>query len=79
MKAWKEILGILAIIFAGWFFVDERYVHAEQGEKTHKQIQKQMIVNELRQLDAKELETKLKDWEKLRKKDLERTLKEMSK
>lgn len=91
LKEWKEVLVMVAILFGAWLFIDERYVHAGDGarihtrieaesKKTHTQIQRQIIVNELKRYDAKELEgVKLKTWERLDQKSLQQTLQEMTK
>ena len=79
LKSWKEVIAMVGIMFSAWFFVDERYVHADVGAKTHIEIRKDMITSELRQLSAKEKTQGLELWEKLRKEDLERQLKEMTK
>ena len=79
LESLKGIAWIITTVFALFFFVDGRYLHAEDGRKAHSEIRKDMIVSELRQISAKEKTGKLATWEKLRKEDLERQLKELSK
>lgn len=91
LKKWKEV-AVIVVLIIGWAFtIDGRYLHADegrqaiekldqQGKTAHELIQKQIIVNELKRYDAKEAEgVKLKTWEQLDRKNLERTLTEMSK
>lgn len=79
LESLKGIAWVVATAFALFFFFDGRYLHAEAGQKAHTEIRKDMIVSELRQLSAKEKKFGLELWEKLRKEDLERQLKEYSK
>ena len=75
----KGVVWVIATAFAVFFFFDNRYVHAEDANKTHLEIRKDMIVSELRQLSAKEKTSKLETWEKIRQEDLERQLKDLMK
>jgi len=79
VESLKGIVWIVTTAFALFFFFEGRYLHAEEGRKTHTEIRKDMIVSELRQLSAKQKKESLELWEKLRKEDLERQLQELSK
>ena len=86
LKYISTLVGLIATLAGGWFFMDSRFAHAESAAEQHNiimqkiiRVDKERIVAELRQLEAKEQTIGLATWEKLRKKDLERQLEELSK
>ena len=87
VRQWVTVIGAVAVVLpslgSAWLWHDSRYAHAEpvkkeirrieqQSYKTMDGLHRQMIINELNRLTAKEHETQLNQWEKVHKQELEK-------
>lgn len=80
------IVSVVVVVIGVYAYMETNYARASdlnaeitERKKSDVEIKKDAIANEIRQMDAKELDgIRLRNWEQLRRKDLERTLRQMS-